>query len=172
MDDFFLIAQIKAPFGNGGYFSVLSFSDFPERFFRLKNIYIDIFGEKKEFVVDDVVEEKNKIVLKLKNFDSTDDIEFLIGSNIYVDEKNVVELSEDTYFVHDLLDSKVFIETKFFGELKEVIPMPANDVYVVIDKAGKEFLIPAVKEFIESFDAVNKRLYLKPGIDLEFYDAD
>lgn len=172
MDDFFLIAQIKSTFGDDGSFSVSSFSDFPERFFRLKKIFIEVFGEKKEFVVEKVVQEKNKIVLKLKNFDSIEDIDFLIGCNVFVDGKNVVKLSDDTYFVHDLMGSKVFCGSVFFGELKEVISLPANDVYLIYDDAGKEYLIPAVKDFIESFDSAAKCLYLKPGMDLEFYDAD
>lgn len=172
MDDFLLIAKIKSASGNDGSFGIDSFSDFPERFFRLTSVYIDVFGEKKEFVVEKVFEEKSKIFLKLRNFDSIDDIEFLIGKDIYISEYDAVELNENTYFIHDLLNSSVYFNSEFFGELKEVISLPANDVYVVHNSEGKEFLIPAVKNFIERFDAVNKRLYLKPGADLEFYDAD
>ena len=93
----------------------------------------------------------------------------LLGKESYVDKENVVKLPVDYFFIHDLLGSKVLRNGKEFGIIKDILVSPAHDVYV-IDSFGKEILIPAVKEFIESFNAVEKILILKPGEN--FYEDD
>ena len=52
----------------------------------------------------------------------------------------------------------------------EVLQLPANDVYVVISKEGKEVLVPAVKQFIISFRSRDKQLFLNSGF--EFLEDD
>ncbi len=169
MNDYFLIAKIVSLSGNDGYVRIASFSDFPERFFELSKVYIDFFDEKKEFFVENVKKKKNTFLIKFKNFNSGEESEILLGKEIFVDSENVVTLPEDHYFIHDLLGSRVLRNGKEFGIIKDVLVSPANDVYV-IDSFGKEILIPAVKEFIENFNAEKKILILKPGES--FYEDD
>ena len=169
MDEYFLIAKIISVSGNDGYVRITSFSDFPERFFELSKVYLEFFDDKKEFFVEDVVKRKKDFFIKFKNFDSADETEILLGKEIYVDSANVVSLPENHYFIHDLVGSKVLRNGEEFGIIKDVLVFPANDVYV-IDNFGKEILIPAVKDFIESFNPEKKILILKPGES--FYEDD
>ena len=55
MSDFYLIAEVKEIFDSDGSVIIKSYSDFPERFVKLKKIFIDYFGDKKEIVLDPVV---------------------------------------------------------------------------------------------------------------------
>ena len=105
MDELFLIAEIKAVHSSNGLVLIDSFSDFSERFFNLNSVFIELFGLKKEFVVENVIEVSGRIALKFKNFDTGDDVKILVGKMIFVEEKNSVKLSKDTYFVHDLIGS-------------------------------------------------------------------
>jgi 16S rRNA processing protein RimM len=167
--DFFLIAKIVSIYGREGFVRISSFSDFPERFLSLQKVYIDFFEDKKEFFVEKIRKHKNDFLLKFQNFDNDKDIEILIGKEIFVDSENIVKLPENHFFVHDLIGSKVYRNHVEFGVIKDVLTYPANDVYV-IDNKGKEILIPAALEFIESFDHINKIMVLKPGGD--FYEDD
>ena len=54
LEDYFLIAKIISVYDDDGYVKVKSFSDFPERFFLLDKVYIYIFGDYREFLVEDV----------------------------------------------------------------------------------------------------------------------
>ena len=55
------------------------------------------------------------------------------------------------------------MDNNLIGILKDVIQYTANDVYVVKDEANrKEYLIPAVKEFVKEVDIENKRIYIDP----------
>ncbi len=167
MPEFFLIAKIQSAFNKEGFVRINSYSDFPERFFNLRKVFIDFSGIKKEFYVDEVRKKKDFFVLKFKNFNNEIDVEVLLGKDIFVDENDVVELPADQYFIHDIIGSSVFKNKILIGTVKDVLALPANDVYV-IDAEGKEILIPAVKEFIEKFVPSEKKLVLMPEADIDY----
>ena len=170
MSDFYLIATVTSVSGKKGAVKIISYSDYPERFFYLSKVYIDFFGEKKLFFVEKVKQNKNFFTIKFKNFNSEQDSEILVGKEIFVDEENLVRLPANHFFIHDLIGSRVIKDDKELGVIKEVYQYPANDVYVIEDAEGKEILLPAILMFIESFDNAKKILKLKPGEDL--YEDD
>lgn len=170
MPEYFLIARIKSVYGKSGSVKIISYSDFPERFYKLKKVYIDFFGSKKEFLVERVERIKGSFIIKFLNFNNDTEAGILAGKEVFVDEDNLVKLPENYFFVHDLVGSRVLRNNEEFGTISEVLSLPANDVYVVQGVQGKEVLIPAVADFIESFDAGKKLLILKPGKEL--YEED
>ncbi len=169
MNDYFLIAKVISVYGREGYVNVRSYSDFPERFDDLRKVFVDFFNDKKEFFVEDVIRKKNSFLIKFKNFDTDKESEILINKEIFVDKVNLYKLPDGQYYVHDLIGSTVYRNNAVFGILKDVLSYPANDVYV-IDDEGREILLPASFEFIESFDPEKKILILKSGDNL--YDDD
>ena len=158
-----MVARITSTADKKGFVKIYSYSDFPERFFSLKEVYIDFFDNKKKFIVEEVKKFKNDYFIRFKNFESAQDTKFLLDKEIFVDEKDAVKLPEKVYFVHDLTGSKVFRNEKLFGIIKEVLSYPANDVYVIEDPDGGEILLPALSELIKSFDAERKVMILVPG---------
>ena len=172
MDDYFLIAEIISLYGNNGTVKIASHSDFPERFFELKKVYIDFFGSMKELFVESVERDRDKFFLKFKNFNSKGDSEILIGKNLFIKEADLVRLPEDTFFIHDLIGSDVFADSSFIGELVDVLTLQANDVYVIKKQDGEELLLPALKSIIKSFDAKNKIMILNPNSILFEDDED
>lgn len=163
MSEFFLIARVSSISGTKGFVKILSYSDLPERFLSLREVYIDFFDTKKKLFVEKVKQIKDDFFIKFKNFDSDKEVKVLLGKEIFVDEKNVVKLPENSFFIHDLLGSTILRNNKYFGRIVDVLSYPANDVYVIENEDGKEILLPALSELIESFDAENKMMILKPG---------
>jgi 16S rRNA processing protein RimM len=170
VSDFYLIAKVTSVSGKKGAVKTISYSDYPERFIHLSKVYLDFFGDKKLFFVENVKQYKNSFILKFRNFNSDKDSAILVGREIFVDEKNLVKLPDNHFFIHDLIGSRVLKDDKELGIIKDVLQYPANDVYVIEDGSGKEILLPAVLKIIESFDSNNKILKLKPGVDL--YEDD
>ncbi|MFO7446097.1 MAG: ribosome maturation factor RimM [Ignavibacteriaceae bacterium] len=171
MTDYFLVAKIHSVYGRHGFVRITSFSDFPERFYALKKVYINFFGVKKEFLVEEVKNVKDFFIIKFKNFNDEKEAGILVNKELYVDNSNLVKLPEDYFFIHDLIGSIVLKNNVEIGKITDILSLPANDVYVIIDKQGKEILIPAVNEFIENFDSEKKILILMPGKDL-YEDED
>ncbi|KAF0152634.1 MAG: 16S rRNA processing protein RimM [Ignavibacteria bacterium] len=172
MSDHFLIAEIKSAFGVNGFVAVDSFSDFNNRFFELEKVYIEIFGNLKQFIVEDVKQTDNKIVLKFAGFHSDADVNVLIGRKVFVDQENLVRLDADTYFIHDLVKSQVFRNSQLIGTVEDVFVFPANDVIVVVDNSARKILIPAIKDYIKTFNSEEKRLDLVNDCDLLYDDEN
>ena len=168
--DYFLIARIEQTFGKDGYVRIQSYSDFPERFFRLKKVYLDFWGDKKSFYIEDVKDVKGKIIIKFKKFDSLRDSQVLTDREVFVDEKDAVSLPENHFFVHDLIDSEVFVKKERIGVVSDVIKAKGNDVLVILNDEKKEILVPLVLNFIEKFDAAKKKLIL--NISKDFLEED
>ena len=170
MNDLFLIAEIKSAYGSGGGVQIESYSDFKDRFFDLKKVFIEIFGTRKELLVEYAKKIDNKFVLKFVGFDSSEFVKILLGKKLYVDDEGVVKPSKDTYFIHDLIGSEVVHNGEILGFVEDVFAYPANDVIVVKDKDNRLISIPAIKDFIKSFDAGKKRLELIDGSELLYDD--
>ena len=172
MDDLFLIAEVKAVYGTEGFVIIDSFSDFSDRFFKLEYVFIEFFGLSKEFFVENIKTINGRNAIKFKGFDSKNSADLLIGKKIYVDNESAVKLSDDTYFIHDLIGSQVYKGSEFLGSLEDVLIMPANDVYLIKDLKGKNILVPAIKDYVKSFDPKTKKLDLIPDCDLLYDDEN
>lgn len=172
MEEYFLVAKIVSAFGRDGFVKISSFTDFQERFFKLKKVYLDFFGEKKEFIVEEVKNSKGSFSFKFKNFNNEEDVKILVGKEVLVDGKELIKLPEDYYFIHDLIGSKVLRNNVEIGKIRNVVSFPANDVYVIENEQGKEILVPAVHDYVENFDPAGKVLKLKPGKKLYEDDED
>jgi 16S rRNA processing protein RimM len=168
--EFYLIAEIEQLVGKDGFVKITPISDYHERFFNLKKVYVDFWGDKKTFIVADIKKRKESFLIKFKNFDSTRDSQVLIGRKIFVDDEEVVKLPENHFFIHDLINIEVFIRDEKFGVVTDVLNLPANDVLVVKKNDGTEQLIPFVLEFIERFQPEKKRLSLK--IERDFFEEE
>jgi len=168
--EYILIAKIDQVYGKTGYVKLQSYSDFPERFLKLKNVYIDFWGDKKTFFVEDFKNLNGKFVIKFEKFDALREVQVLIDREIYIDEKEKVELPDNHFFIHDLIGSEVLVEEEKIGIVSDVMKGKANDVLVISTYDEKEKMIPFVLNFIEKLDAVNKKLIL--NISKDFFDDD
>lgn len=166
--EFFTVAQIKASVSTRGYLNLKNYSDFSDGFLSLEYVFIDVFGDKRKFFVEDFYFSGEQPVIKFKNFDSVDNVQFLVGKEVFIDKENFVQPEPDEFLVNELIGAKVFKGDKFFGKLIDVENYPGNDVLVVEDADGKEILIPSVKEYVELIDKEKKELYLNPDANLNY----
>ena len=171
MTEYFLIAKVVSAYGKKGFVKIISYSDFPEHFFELKKVFVDFFNVKKEIVLEEVKREKDNFYFKFLNFDSSEQVNVFIDKEIFIDSQDLIELPDDHFFIHDVIGSSVYKNNELFGVVKDVLKYPANDVYLVEKNDGNEFLLPAVLDFIESFDPQTKVLTLYPG-DIYYEDDD
>lgn len=168
--DYYLIARIDQLYGKDGFVSLNLFTDYPERFFDLKKVYIDFWGDKKTFHIENVKDVKGRILIKLNNFSTPRELEVLLGREVFVTEENVIQLPEDHFFVHDLIGSEVIIGEERYGIVKDILKTKANDVLVILTGDKEEKMIPFVLNYIEKFDAARKKLVL--NISKEFFEYD
>jgi 16S rRNA processing protein RimM len=76
-------------------------------------------------------------------------------------------LEKGEYYHHDLIGLNVLDEAKHhLGQLDRIIETGANDVYVVVEKSGKEILLPAIPDVIKKIDLIELKMvvHLLPGL--------
>jgi len=173
---FIAVGKVGRPRGVKGEFYVLPLTNFPERFKLLNKIFIsESEGERVQFTVNSVRIIDRKICLSLKEIKTRTDAEKIKNSYIEIEKNDLISLPEDTYFVFNLIDLEVFSEAgENYGKIKNVIENPGNDIFIV-EYTGKEYLIPAVSEFIKTVDTINKKMIvykIKEFIAIAFNHED
>ncbi len=137
--------QIVNTHGLRGHVKVMPWADDPDDLLDFDRFFID----GKEYEVEHASRQKNMILLKLAGVDSIEDAALLRNKEIAI-SRDDIELEEGVVFIADLIGVPVLAEGVEIGKITEVLTPPGNDVYVV--KGQHEYMIPAVKEFIEELN--------------------
>lgn len=149
------VGDIINTHGIKGELKILPTSD--ESFDRDINYYI----EDLELQVEYSRFHKNAVLVKFKNYNNINEVLKFKSKSIYIKEEDLSDLEEDEYYVKDLVESKVINDNnEEIGTLVDILEYEANDVYVVISES-REYLIPAVSEFILDIDTENKIIKVK-----------
>ena len=74
------------------------------------------------------------------------------------------KLKDGDWFIQDLIGCTVYDADDndiIYGKLTDVSETGANDVWY-IEKDGKEYIIPAIKDVVIKVDAADESIYIKP----------
>ena len=110
----------------------------------------------REYVMDTVRVQKTCNLVKLRGVDTMEDAQKLRGKTMELYREDI---SDELIFAAELVDVEVFADGASIGRIKEVLDYPGNSVYVV--QGEREYLIPAVKEFILSTDLEKNQMQVK-----------
>lgn len=156
------IGKVVKPLGIRGDVVILPMTGNLARFKKLKSVFVGRNdADTIEVTVGSVVVERRGVRLRLGAASDRTAAEKLVGSLLFVHEKDAIRLPKDTFFVHDIVGLNVIDEDgEPVGIVKDVLKYPANDVYVIENK-GNEVLLPAVKEFIRKIDIETKTMRVK-----------
>ncbi len=153
MQEYFEIGQIVNTFGVKGLLKVNPFTDDITRFEKLKKVYVVKNNNMTEIEIEEVKYHKNMVLLKVKGIDDMNNAEKLKGLFLKIHRKDAVKLPEDTYFIVDVIGSKVITDDGInLGKVEDIYSTGSNDIYVVKDELGKQILLPSIKEVILDID--------------------
>ncbi len=161
MEDIFRIGVITSTHGLKGEVKVYPTTDDTNRFKTLKKCILrtpkgDIEVEKNSCKFF-----KNMVILSFKEFKDINEVEKYKNCELYVTREDAVPLSEDEYYIADVIGMEVFEEDKKLGVLSDVMQTGANDVFVVDLGDKKELLIPVIKDCVLDIDYVNQKIMVK-----------
>ena len=141
--------EIVTTHGVRGEVKVLPWADGPEFMLDFKRVIIDT----KEYKVELCRVQKTCNLLKLQGVDSMEAAHALRGKIIKVYREDA---PKDLIFAAELMGVQVYNGEENIGEIMDVLDYPGNKVYVV--KGQYEYMIPAVKQFVESIDLDANRM--------------
>ena len=143
--------QIVRTHGVRGELVMECWADSPEFLLAAKRFYLDEKGRDAGLLSARV--HKGRLLLKLQGVDTVEQGDAMRGKVLYVNREDI-PLEEGQVFLQDLIGLKAVDGNtgREYGELKEILPTGANDVYRIVDSQGKEYLFPAVRHMIQEIN--------------------
>jgi 16S rRNA processing protein RimM len=166
--EFVVIARVRRAHGTRGEITVEPLSDFPERLNSLKEVLIKEDDRKPLRVGIESIRWKGGLALvKLAGVDDRTRAGEYAGSLLGLTRADIPPAGAEEYYFFDLVGCKVVDGSgEEVGVVDEVLRMPANDVLVVRaardPEAGKEMLIPAVKQVVKKVDLDAGTITIEP----------
>jgi 16S rRNA processing protein RimM len=161
-DDWVVIGAVTKPFGLDGGLKVRPLTQDPDRFRRLAEVVLEASdGTRQTCTIADVRTDRDSVVLFCREIDKVDQVKRFVGGTVRIPRSEAIPLPQDSYFQHDLLGLRVYLEDgRYLGEIREIWPTGSNDVLVVRD-GERERLIPAIKSLVTEVDLKGKRMVLR-----------
>ena len=157
----YLIGYILKPQGIKGEVKVESVTPYLERYNRLDKVYLKLKESKRVYSIENVRIPDQFVYIKFLEINSRDDAELLRRAEILIEEKDLIQPAKDEYFIHDLVGCSVISEdNQVIGVLSDVVQMSSNDVYLVKNGEGIEYLIPATKEVIKQVNLEQNQIII------------
>lgn len=147
--------EIVGTHGVRGEIKLLPWADGPEFLRDFERFYLG--GEA--LAVESRRVHKSMLLVKFQGVDSVEAAQKLRGRVVQIDREEAA-LAEGAVFIADLIGLPVYAGGERLGALKEVLTLPANDVYVV-EGGGKRWMIPAVSEFLERVDVEGGEIHVR-----------
>jgi 16S rRNA processing protein RimM len=159
---FYAVGKLTKAFGLRGELVVLPMTESMDRFKKLRRVYVGKNAEETgRFTVEYARVETRGVRVKFVEAPDRTSAESLVGSLLFVDEKQKIIPRKGSYFVHDVVGLSVVDEhNRPFGIVRDVLKLPAQDVYV-IEHQGREWMMPAVREFVTSIDMETRKMKVR-----------
>lgn len=166
-NDFIAIGKIVKTIGIKGNVKIIPLTDFPERFIKLKKLFL--FDERKKMFFEDKLTGNNELVvsecrllpgfisIRFENYASIESSRELIGLIVMIREKDRMRLKKGSYYYYELIGCDVFNKGELIGKVSTVVDYGSGDLFNV-EYNGKDILIPYRDEFVKGIDPDEKRI--------------
>jgi 16S rRNA processing protein RimM len=144
-----------------GEIVVAVLTEFPDRFAETEWVYLGNEFEAEAYRLEGHRWNKRNILLKLSGVADRTQAEQLRGQLVQVPVEEAMPLPEGSYYMYQLLGLQVITtEGEMLGPIVNILETGANDVYVV-DRQGKELLLPAIADVVQSVDLAKGQMIIK-----------
>jgi len=133
--------------------------------FRGKNHYRDLRIESAEHYRD-------RVILRLEGIGSASLAEPLVGSDIFLQSKDLVDLPEGTYYIFRLVGMEVRAPGRGrIGKVADILRTGGTDVLLVQGEGDREHLIPFTRSICRQVDLEAGVIEIDPPEGLLEIDA-
>lgn len=159
------VGRITKAHGVRGEVLVLPFTDNPDRFADDATVFAP---GGRELTVRASRLHGGRLIVSFEGVDDRTAAEALRGSDLVVPESWLPELQAGEWWPHQLTGCEVVTESgRSLGTITDVIPNPANDLWVARDPdTGAETLVPALRDVLVDVDVAGRRVTVRdvPGL--------
>lgn len=156
------VGRITKVFGIRGEVVVQPLTSSPDRFERLSTVLTGPTDrEVRTRTIASLQIGERGVRMSFTGVTDRTAAEALRGHYLFVTPEERITPGPGEYFVEDVIGLRVVDERNApVGRVKDVLHMPAHDVYV-IDGGDGDLLVPAVKEFVLGIDVAKGELRVR-----------
>ena len=157
-----VVGAITKAHGLKGEVVVLNRSDNPDRWTPGTSVFLGPL----ELEITASRPHGARLLVSFKGVTDRTSAEGLRGE-LTVRRSQLPDLQPGEYWPHDLEGCEVVTDAeRALGHITDVIPNPANDLWVAVDQAGVETLIPALEDVLLDVDLEARRVLVRdiPGL--------
>lgn len=159
-----VVGRVTKAHGVRGEVSVVNRSDNPERWVPGAVVTT---AEGRPLTVGAVRPHGDRLLVTFEGIADRAGAEALRGCELSVPRSELPVLGPDEWWPHDLEGCRITTDAgRDLGIVREVVFNPANDLWVAVDGAGTETLVPALKDLLLEVDTASKRILVRevPGL--------
>jgi 16S rRNA processing protein RimM len=159
-----VVGAITKAHGLRGEVAVEVRSDNPDRFGPGATMFLP---DGARLTVDRSHPHGTRMLVKFEEVSGRSEADALRGQLLSVPKSWLPELPEGEYWPFQLEGCDVVTESgRSLGRVTEVIPNPANDLWVALDAEGTETLVPAIHDVVVRVDVGGGRIVVRdvPGL--------
>ena len=139
--------KIVSTHGVRGEVKVLPWADGPEFLLPFKTFYLQ--GGARAVEVESSRVQKSCVLVKFRQIDTVEQAAGLRDQVIFISREDP-NIPDGTVFQADLIGMPVFSEGRELGTIREILSLPASEVWVV--RGEHEYMIPNVRAFVPELD--------------------
>jgi 16S rRNA processing protein RimM len=156
------IGEIVATHGLEGWVKLNPFNPETTALASVSEVLIEREGARSLYQIEANRPHNRQILIKFQGIDSIDAAKLLIGARLNVTEDNLPALEPGQYYHFQAIGLEVLdTQGNRLGTLTATWSAGGRQIYVVTG-GTKEYLIPAVKEFIEKIDFDAGQMIINP----------
>ncbi len=162
-EDLVLIARVGKPHGIHGEVSIQSFSHDDRRFKKLDHVLVKFpSGAIEDRIIHSVRILPTGILLKFDGVDDRNAAELLRNCELLIPESERLALPKGRAYYDEIIGMTVRDDetSATIGVVKDVLDMPAGDVFV-LDLNGAEHLVTNAGEEVRKIDVAKKELRVR-----------
>jgi 16S rRNA processing protein RimM len=159
-----VVGMVTKAHGLRGEIAVRVLSDNPDRFAEGAVVYLE---DGRTLTVASSRSHGGRMLVTFLEITDREAAEGLRGRTLVVPESMLPALPEGEWWPHQLQGCEVRTESgRELGRLVDVIPNPANDLWVARTADGIETLVPALRDVIVEVDPAANRIVVRdvPGL--------
>lgn len=148
------VGTIVNTHGVKGEVRVIPITDFPEERFAVGAELVIQAEQSVTVTVASMRQHKQFILLTFAGLTDINAVEHYKGDDLLAEGEAKVALPADSYFYHDIIGLAVedAVSGQLLGKVKEILNLPANDVWVVEDETGQEIYLPYIEQVVKTID--------------------
>jgi 16S rRNA processing protein RimM len=130
------------------------------------SVFLGKEGELKEYRIQSLVPLKRDYDLKLAGVDSLSEADGLAGLDVWLPEAALKPLGEGQYYLYELKDCTVVGPNgEEIGVVVDILSPESNPV-LVLDRRGKEVLVPFHESICKEVNLVRREIRIDPPAGL------